>query len=85
MQTLAQMYKVSDVALRKKCRKFHIPIPSQGYWNKVEAKKPVEPRPPLPTIQIVQKSMVRREGRQHSPRPNACADFHTTLCADISE
>ena len=31
---IAKMYKVSDKAIEKKCRKFGIEKPSRGYWSK---------------------------------------------------
>ena len=65
MRTLARQYKLSDVGLAKTCRKLHVPIPPAGYWNKVAAKKPVEPRPPLPPVKVVDR-FPRRTGRQHS-------------------
>jgi len=50
MRTVAKKYGISDVALAKRCRKWGIPLPVQGHWNKVAAGKPVKtvPLPPLP-------------------------------------
>jgi hypothetical protein len=39
--TLAKGYGLSDTGLRKRCRKLGIPIPSAGYWSKLNAGKPV--------------------------------------------
>jgi len=52
IQKVAKEYGVSDVAIAKTCRKLYIPVPVQGYWNKLAAGKPVETRPPLPAVQI---------------------------------
>jgi hypothetical protein len=52
MREFAKEYGVSDVAMGKTCRKLQIPIPGRGYWNKKAANLPVEPRPPLPKVQI---------------------------------
>jgi hypothetical protein len=52
MQKAAKEYGVSDVALGKTCRKLYIPVPGRGYWNKMAANQPVEPRPFLPVIRI---------------------------------
>jgi hypothetical protein len=52
MRELAKEYGVSDVAMGKTCRKLHIPVPGTGYWNKVAARLPVDPSPPLPKVQI---------------------------------
>ena len=51
MTKLAKEYGVSDVALRKACRKADIPLPVQGHWNKLEHGKKTAPRPPLPPLQ----------------------------------
>ena len=48
MTKLAKEYGVSDVALRKACRKANIPLPVQGHWNKLEHGKKTAPRPVLP-------------------------------------
>jgi hypothetical protein len=34
MRTVAKKYGISDVALAKRCRKWGIPLPVQGHWNK---------------------------------------------------
>lgn len=65
MRTLAKSYKVSDVALLKACRRLYIPVPPMGYWAKLAANKPVEPRPILPLVEVVQR-LPRRQGRVHS-------------------
>jgi len=44
MVSLAQKYGLSDVGLRKKCKKLKIPLPPQGYF--LRSKRGV--RPPLP-------------------------------------
>jgi len=52
IQKLAKEYGVSDVAIGRACKKLHIPVPGKGYWNKLAAGKSVEPRHPLPPVQI---------------------------------
>ncbi len=47
MTTLAQKYGLSDVGLRKKCKKFKIPLPPQGYFLRGQRRKD-EGKPPLP-------------------------------------
>lgn len=42
MIKLAQEYGLSDNGLRKICRKFEIPIPEGGYWQKLQYGKPVK-------------------------------------------
>jgi site-specific recombinase XerD len=46
----AQQLRRSDVAVAKACRKLNIPVPPQGYWNKLTAGKPVPSRPSLPSL-----------------------------------
>jgi hypothetical protein len=48
MTTVAKRYGVSDNGLRKRCIKLQIPLPPAGYWAKLQAGKPVPPRPELP-------------------------------------
>lgn len=47
MQRLAPDYGISDVALKKICRKMNIPTPPRGYWAKVQngQRVPVTPLP----------------------------------------
>jgi hypothetical protein len=47
MIKLAKSFGISDVGLRKKCKKLNIPLPPQGYWVKKQFGK-TTPRPPLP-------------------------------------
>lgn len=48
MIKVAQRYSVSDVALKKTCKKLNIPVPGRGYWSKVYAgeKLPIPELPP---------------------------------------
>lgn len=36
MTKIAARFQMSDVALRKRCIKHHIPMPGRGYWRRVE-------------------------------------------------
>ncbi|TAL67499.1 MAG: hypothetical protein EPN82_14575 [Bacteroidetes bacterium] len=45
MTTLASKYHISDVGLKKICRKMDIPTPSLGYWAKKRAGKKVSKKP----------------------------------------
>lgn len=47
MIKLSKKYGLSDVGLRKRCKKLNIPVPALGYWRKKEVGK-AEPPPPLP-------------------------------------
>jgi hypothetical protein len=44
---VAKQYGISDVALRKICKKLAVPLPPLGYWAKLAAGKKL-PTPPLP-------------------------------------
>jgi hypothetical protein len=41
MQRLSKQIGISDVAIAKHCRKVGVPVPERGYWNKLQAGKPV--------------------------------------------
>lgn len=45
MRDLAAKLDISDVGLRKQLSNYDVPLPPQGYWNKVHAGKPTPPRP----------------------------------------
>ena len=45
--SVAKRYGISDVALRKICRKLAVPLPPLGYWAKIAAGKKL-PTPSLP-------------------------------------
>ncbi len=47
MIELAKQFQLSDNGLRKICKKYDIPIPKVGYWQKIKFGKPVE-KPLLP-------------------------------------
>jgi hypothetical protein len=49
MRTLAPQYGISDVGLKKACKRHKIPTPSAGYWAKKAAGK-APSRPGLPEI-----------------------------------
>jgi hypothetical protein len=41
MHRLVKQIWISDVAIAKHCRRFGIPLPPRGYWNKLHAGKKV--------------------------------------------
>ncbi len=73
MRTVAKKYGISDVALAKRCRRWGIPLPAQGHWNKVAAGKPVKtvPLPPLPrgAVEEVQQRYWRRPTHDDDGEP----------------
>ncbi|KQV39201.1 MULTISPECIES: hypothetical protein [unclassified Rhizobium] len=48
LRDLATMLNISDVGLKKRFVSYGIPLPPQGYWNKVHAGKPVPRMPAMP-------------------------------------
>lgn len=48
MTHIGREFGMSDVAVKKHCKKFHIPTPPVGYWAKLAHGKKVR-KPPLPT------------------------------------
>lgn len=49
MRTLAKEFGLSDVGLKKTCKRHDIPTPGVGYWAKVEHGKPVQQEKLPPT------------------------------------
>ncbi|MDK2926238.1 MAG: hypothetical protein PWQ41_2012 [Bacillota bacterium] len=47
VSVVAKRYGISDVALRKHCKKLNVPLPPKGYWSQIRAGLPAK-RPPLP-------------------------------------
>lgn len=47
MLSLSKKYSISDVGLRKKCKKMEIPLPDMGYWACVQFGKKTPGRKPL--------------------------------------
>lgn len=52
LRTVAQSIGISDVALAKRCRAAHIPVPPRGWWARKQAGKLVNvpPLPPAPFV-----------------------------------
>lgn len=42
LTTLGKKYNISDVGLRKICKKHNIPLPKQGYWQKKKLSKRIK-------------------------------------------
>ena len=49
MLKLAKVYGLSDVGLRKICRRLRVPCPTRGYWGRGRADRVATP-PPLPPL-----------------------------------
>ena len=51
MSTVSKRYGISDVMLKKICKKLDVPTPQRGYWAKRAAGKPTAvPRLPYPNL-----------------------------------
>ena len=40
LTAVARQFEISDVALKKTCAKFDIPVPPRGHWAKLQAGEP---------------------------------------------
>lgn len=58
VKIVAKRYEISDVALRKHCVRFGIPLPPRGYWEKVKSGK-VANKPVLPKVEGELKKRIR--------------------------
>ncbi len=67
VSTVAKRYRVSDVALRKICKKLGVPVPPLGYWAKVAAGK----TPPTAKLPANHKGPTRhmRQVREEAEEP----------------
>lgn len=50
MQKLAETYGLSDRGLAKTCQRYLVPVPSRGYWAKIDAGQPIK-RTPLRAVE----------------------------------
>jgi hypothetical protein len=62
---VAKRYGVSDVAIRKACKRLNVPVPSRGYWAKLRAGHPVtsETLPPENKIKPARRKEVSQARR----------------------
>jgi len=49
MTVLAKEYGLSDVGLKKICKKLMVPVPGVGYWQRIKSGQKIQ-RPPLPGL-----------------------------------
>lgn len=66
LTVVARRYGLSDVSVAKLCTRLNIPRPSQGYWAKRAAGKPVPAVPVLPAYTGAP-SALRRPARPATP------------------
>lgn len=67
MQTVAERYGVSDVALAKTCRKLNIPLPGRGHWAKIAAGQKIE-RTPLQPLKAGQTGKLYSQFRRRTDK-----------------
>lgn len=85
MWTLCKEYGVSDVALAKTCRRLHVPVPGRGYWAMLAAGKPTQPRPPLPSIEVVERLAPKRKNHHHSPDEAVALIKHIRAAVEVGK
>jgi hypothetical protein len=72
MVALAKRYQISDVGLRKICKRLGVPLPSVGHWARVQAGNAVD-RPPLPKhkgeTEYCSRRLVEDQPSQAEPEP----------------
>ena len=73
VQTLAQEYGISDVGLKKICKRRDIPTPGLGYWAKVAHGKTVR-RTPLPPAKPEQSNVIVIHGSSEYGAPYLSKD-----------
>lgn len=73
VQTLAKEYGISDVGLKKICKRRDIPTPGLGYWAKVAHGKTVR-RTPLPPAKPEQSNVIVIHGSSEYGAPHVSKD-----------
>jgi hypothetical protein len=68
---LAPKYGISDVGLKKICRKLNVPTPPRGYWAKIQHNIRVE-KIPLPKLKHGEQNTytIQRNKESHTNDPN---------------
>lgn len=81
LSQLAKTYAISDNGLRKMCKKYKVPIPFNGYWQKLKYNKPVKPEK-LPAF-IMEKDAIELPLRGADNPFNADVSPETLLVRQI--
>ncbi len=70
MIILAKDYSISDVALRKICKKLQVPVPKIGYWQRKKSGLPVVqvPLPALPKGHNVTSHTIVKHDKREAPK-----------------
>jgi hypothetical protein len=83
LSQLAKTYAISDNGLRKMCKKYKVPIPFNGYWQKLKYNKPVKPEK-LPAF-IMEKDAIELPLRGVENPFNADVSPETLLVRQIKD
>lgn len=81
MTKVAAEFRISDVALKKTCKRMNVPTPPRGYWAKLAVGKRTK-KTPLPPDRVTQsrmeaaKSPIRSSETQKLILPPDCAGLH---------
>lgn len=65
MSRVCERFAISDVGLKKICRRHSIPVPGRGYWRKLETGKKVK-RLPLPKSSEASTVILRSQTQQEA-------------------
>ncbi|MBY8961792.1 hypothetical protein KJK34_03400 [Flavobacterium sp. D11R37] len=71
LSQLAKTYAISDNGLRKMCKKYKVPIPFNGYWQKLKFNKPVRPEK-LPAFAMDRDAIELPLRGEDNPLSNGC-------------
>lgn len=82
MLSLSKQYGISDVGLRKICKRLRVPVPQMGHWQKVQHGKKVRQPPPLPPIAQGERQKVEIVQRERT-KPEVEPEFEAKIVAAI--
>ncbi|MCJ2876700.1 UNVERIFIED_ORG: hypothetical protein QE446_000967 [Rhizobium sp. SORGH_AS260] len=84
MQKLAETYGLSDRGLAKTCQRYLVPVPSRGYWAKVDAGQTVK-QTPLRAVENTALHTVHIGARPVSTRSPYLAQVLETALREIED
>lgn len=82
MQKLAETYGLSDRGLAKTCQRYLVPVPSRGYWAKIDAGQSIK-RTPLRAVENTALHTVHIGARPVSTRSPYVAQILETAMREI--
>lgn len=78
MQKVAREFGMSDVGLAKICRKHGVPVPTRGYWRRLEVGL-TPSRIPLPTNRGAEEEIRIQSNQNSQPRANSSSEAVPTV------